>query len=112
MTKRKARTVRFTKGESMVYMGAAIAFVLTFIFQVFFSAQIGNMKMEERLPKKRVENKKMDIQEMRYEIKEQEKKNESLSMKVSELTAFDKVKDVVKDMGLAYNNDNIIIVNE
>ncbi|MCI8446698.1 MAG: hypothetical protein HFH31_04295 [Bacilli bacterium] len=98
MTKRKARTVRFTKGESMVYMGAAIAFVLTFIFQVFFSAQIGNMKM--------------DIQEMRYEIKEQEKKNESLSMKVSELTAFDKVKDVVKDMGLAYNNDNIIIVNE
>jgi len=33
-------------------------------------------------------------------------------MKVSELTAFDKVKDVVKDMGLAYNNDNIIIVNE
>ena len=98
MTKRKARTVRFTKGESMVYMGAAIAFVLTFIFQVFFSAQIGNMKM--------------DIQEMRYEIKEQEKKNESLSMKVSELTAFDKVKDVVKDMGLAYNNDNIIVVNE
>ncbi len=98
MAKRKARTVRFTKGESMVYMGAAIAFVLTFIFQVFFSAQIGNMKM--------------DIQEMRYEIKEQEKKNESLSMKVSELTAFDKVKDVVKDMGLAYNNDNIIIVNE
>ena len=98
MTKRKARTVRFTKGESMVYMGAAIAFVLTFIFQVFFSAQIGNMKM--------------DIQEMRYEIKEQEKKNESLSMKVSELTAFDKVKDVVKDMGLAYNNDNIIIVIE
>ena len=98
MAKRKARTVRFTKGESMVYMGAAIAFVLTFIFQVFFSAQIGNMKM--------------DIQEMRYEIKEQEKKNESLSMKVSELIAFDKVKDVVKDMGLAYNNDNIIIVNE
>ena len=98
MAKRKARTVRFTKGESMVYMGAASAFVLTFIFQVFFSAQIGNMKM--------------DIQEMRYEIKEQEKKNESLSMKVSELTAFDKVKDVVKDMGLAYNNDNIIIVNE
>ena len=98
MAKRKARTVRFTKGESMVYMGAAIACVLTFIFQVFFSAQIGNMKM--------------DIQEMRYEIKEQEKKNESLSMKVSELTAFDKVKDVVKDMGLAYNNDNIIIVNE
>ena len=47
MTKRKARTVRFTKGESMVYMGAAIAFVLTFIFQVFFSAQIGNMKMDK-----------------------------------------------------------------
>ena len=33
-------------------------------------------------------------------------------MKVSELTAFDKIKDVVKDMGLAYNNDNIIVIEQ
>ena len=33
-------------------------------------------------------------------------------MKVSELTSFDKVKDIVADMGLEYNNDNIIILTK
>ena len=33
-------------------------------------------------------------------------------MKVSELTSFDKVKDIVNAMGLEYNNDNIIIINQ
>ena len=33
-------------------------------------------------------------------------------MQVNELTSFDYVNNIVKDMGLAYNNDNIIIINE
>lgn len=33
-------------------------------------------------------------------------------MKVNELTSFDKVKEVVEDMGLAYNNENIIVVEK
>ena len=33
-------------------------------------------------------------------------------MKINELTSFDKVKDIVKDMGLAYNNENIIVIDE
>ena len=33
-------------------------------------------------------------------------------MQVSELTSYDKIKDVVKDMGLAYNNENIIIISK
>ena len=33
-------------------------------------------------------------------------------MKVNELTSFDKVKEVIAEMGLAYNNDNIIVVND
>ena len=54
----------------------------------------------------------MNIEKIRSEITAQEKQNESLSMKVSELTSFDKVKEVVKEMGLAYNNDSIVIINE
>ena len=33
-------------------------------------------------------------------------------MKVNELTSFENVKGVVKEMGLAYNNDNIIVVGK
>ena len=33
-------------------------------------------------------------------------------MQVSELTSYDKIKDIVKEMGLAYNNENIIVVTK
>lgn len=98
MAKKKVRTVRFTKGERLVYGCAMIAVAMTFVLQVFCSASVSNLNMS--------------IEEVRYQITEQEKKNESLSMKVSELTSFDKVEGVVKDMGLAYNNDNIVVVSE
>lgn len=98
MAKRKVRTIRFTKGERLVYLSAVIATVMTFVLQVFCSANVGNLNM--------------NIESIRYEITEQEKKNESLSMQISELTSFDKVKEVVKEMGLAYNNDSIVIINE
>ena len=67
------------------------------MLQIFCGASIGNLKMS--------------VEKLNYEISNQNKTNESLTMKVNELTAFDKVKDVVKDMGLAYNNDNIIIID-
>ena len=98
MSRKKGRTIRFTKGERLVYISAAIAAVMTFVLQVFCSASTGHLNM--------------NIEDIRYQITEQEKKNESLSMKVSELTSFDKVKDIVKDMGLMYNNDSIVIINE
>lgn len=98
MARKKVRRVRFTKGEKLVYTSAFVATVMTFVLQVFCSASIGNLNIK--------------IEQSRLEITEQEKKNESLAMKVSELTSFDKVKDIVKEMGLAYNNDNIIIVSE
>ncbi|MCI9233961.1 MAG: hypothetical protein HFH08_05140 [Bacilli bacterium] len=98
MAKRKVRTIRFTKGERLVYVSAIVATVMTFVLQVFCSANVGNLNM--------------NIEKIRSEITAQEKQNESLSMKVSELTSFDKVKEVVKEMGLAYNNDSIVIINE
>jgi len=98
MKKKKVRRIIFTRGEQLVYAGAMLAIVMTFVLQVFCSASIGNLNMSN--------------EEIRYQIKQQEKKNESLAMKVSELTSFDNLKDIVKDMGLAYNNDNIVIVSD
>ena len=33
-------------------------------------------------------------------------------MKVNELTSFDNIKEVIEDLGLAYNNENIIIIDK
>ena len=54
----------------------------------------------------------MSIEQLEYKINNQEKKNESLTMKVNELTSFDKAKEVVSNMGLAYNNDNVVVIND
>lgn len=87
-----------TKGEVLLYSVASICLFATIVVKIFFSAGITSLNMT-------IEQKKSDITD-------QEKVNEGLNMKVNELTAYFKVKDVVSDMGLAYNNDNIIIIDD
>ena len=52
------------------------------------------------------------VEKLKADVSTQAKKNESLTMQVNELTSFDYVDGIVKNMGLAYNNDNIIIIDE
>ena len=98
MAKKKGRRIRITKGEKLIYTCGLFCMLGTVLLQVFCGANVSHLNMS--------------IEQIRYEINEQDKKNESLTMKVNELTSFSKVKDVVKDMGLAYNNFNIVIINE
>lgn len=81
----------------LVFYGI-VALVFTMGFKIFCEASISELKMS--------------IEKTKYNIDVQEKKNESLTMKVNELTSFENVNSVVKEMGLAYNNDNIIVVSE
>ena len=96
--KRKQRKMRITKGERLLYVGAAFFLCFTLVMKIFCGAGVGRLSM--------------NIEQLKYEINTQEKKNESLTMKVNELTSFDKVKEVIAEMGLAYNNENIIVVND
>lgn len=94
----KKKKIKITKGEKLLYMLTFVAFLGTLLVKVFCGASVGHLNMS--------------VEVLKYNVNSQEKKNESLVMQVNELTAFDKVKDVVADMGLAYNNENIIIVSE
>ena len=94
--KRTRKVVRLTKGEKMLYTMGLLCAVLTVFIRVFSSASIGNLKM--------------DIEKINYKIENQEKKNQSLTMQVNELTSYEKLNGVLKEMGLAYNNENIIVV--
>ena len=97
MAKKKNKT-KITKGERMLYFYATVAFFLMLGLKIFCGASIGEMKMS--------------IEEKRYNIEQQEKTNESLTMQVNELTSFENVQKVVKEMGLAYNNNNIIVIDK
>lgn len=87
-----------TKGEKILYTLAGLCICFTFVLKIFCGAGIGHLSMS--------------VEQLKYDINVQEKTNESLNMKVSELTSFDKIKKVVEEMGLAYNNENILIVND
>ena len=96
MKKSTRKVVRLTRGEKMLYTLGFFCLVFTIVIRVFSSASISNLKM--------------DIEKINYKIENQERKNQSLTMQVNELTSYENLNDVLKDMGLAYNNDNIIVV--
>lgn len=96
--KKQNRKKRITKGEVFLWLLIVFCLSSTFVIKIFCGATISNLSMS--------------VEKMRYEIDTQGKTNESLVMKVNELTSFDKIKDVVNDMGLAYNNDNVIVIND
>lgn len=100
MKKNATKRVRFhiTKGEKVMLFCSVFITVTILLVQVFCGAMTGNLSL--------------NVEKLKYEIDTQSKKNESLEMQVSELTSYDKIKDVVKDMGLAYNNSNIIVISK
>lgn len=98
MNKRKTKIIKISIGEKILYTCAVLALCSTFLLKIFCSANIGNLNIM--------------VEKLKLNVSTQSKKNESLTMQVNELTSFDYVNNIVKDMGLAYNNENIIIIND
>ncbi len=94
----KKRRLKITRGEKILYISAILAFVCTMLLQVFVSSKIESLNM--------------NVEQLRQKVSVQEKKNESLTMKVNEMTYFENVKKVADEMGLSYNQENIIIVDD
>jgi len=89
---------KITKGEKLLYFAGITCIALVVVIKVFFGAGIGNFKMGN--------------EQLKTQINTEKKNVESLTMQVNELTSYDRVKEVVKDLGLAYNNDNIVVIND
>ncbi len=49
----------------------------------------------------------LEVQKLNKEVNQQKNKNESLEMKIDEMTSLDRIKEVSTKYGLAYNSDNI-----
>ena len=97
MTKKK-RVSKSVKKEKRLYR----YFVITTIFLV-----LGIIYSRATLSKINLE-----IQELSDIIKEENDDNQSLAMKINEMVSLDKIRQVSKDQGLTYNNNNIKSVLE
>ena len=98
MKKKKRKVARFTKGEKLLYALAIICLCSTFVLKIFVSASTSDLKIQ--------------IEKVNAKIEKQKSTNESLTMQVNELTSYENIDSILKDMGLAYNNENIIIINK
>ena len=96
--KKKSRRLKITLEEKLIIFIIILSIGGLFATQIFFGAQISNIKME--------------IEKIDYRIEAQEKKNESLTMQVNELTSYENVSKIIEKMGLEYNNKNIIVINK
>lgn len=49
----------------------------------------------------------LEVQKLNKEVSNQRNKNESLEMKIDEMTSLDRVKEISSEYGLSYNSENI-----
>ena len=49
----------------------------------------------------------IELQDMNKKVEKAEDTNESLAMKINEMASLENIQSVSKNLGLAYNNENI-----
>ena len=94
--KKMKKVVKIGRLEKLFYTFTFLLLVALPFMVVFLQATLSKVNVQ--------------VEQVKNEIKKQEKKNESLSMKINELASLDKIIEVAHEQGLSYNNDNIRIV--
>ena len=54
----------------------------------------------------------LDVQKLEQELEKQNNTNESLVMKINEMASLDNILTTSIEEALAYNNENIIVINK
>ncbi len=96
MRVQKSRKMRLFRIEKLLYITAICLLLISPVVIVFSKATLSKLNIE--------------VEQLKNEISTQEKKNQSLTMKVNELVSLDNIKLVAQNMGLKYNNDNIKVI--
>ena len=91
--KKKQKKNKVSRLEKIVYTVTILLLFASPFAVVFFQATLSKVNI--------------DVEKVKKEIRSQEKKNESLEMKINELASLDKIIEVAQAQGLSYNNDNI-----
>jgi len=92
MRKVKKR-LKMSKFERLLYAFTFALLVITPLSIIFSQATLSKVNYE--------------VEKCKKQIARQEKKNESLTMKIDELASLDKIQEVAKEQGLSYNNNSI-----
>ena len=96
--KKVKKRLKMSRFERLIYRFLLVVLVATPFMLVFSQATLSKINFE--------------VEKTKKTITVQEKKNESLTMKVNELASLEKIQEVAKEQGLSYNNNNIRTIPE
>lgn len=96
--KRVKRRLKMSKFERLLYIFTLVMILATPFALVFSQATLSEVNFE--------------VEKTKKQLSTQEKKNESLTMKINELASLEKIQEVAKEQGLSYNNHNIKTIIE
>ncbi len=91
--KRVKKRLKMSKFERLLYIFTLVMVLATPFALVFSQATLSEVNFE--------------VEKTKKQLSTQEKKNESLTMKINELASLEKIQEVAKEQGLSYNNHNI-----
>lgn len=93
MKKNKKKNKFFSSFERFMYKLCIVVIVLLIVSIVFSETTLAQVNIE--------------VQKLEKEVEEQEKFNDSLEMKIDEITSLDNINKISQEYGLSYNSDNI-----
>ena len=96
--KKIKKRLKMSKFERLIYTFTLVLVLLTPFALVFSQTTLSEVNFE--------------VEKLTKSIDTQEKKNESLTMKINELASLEKIQQVAKEQGLTYNNKNIKSITE
>lgn len=97
VTKKKSKVRKIFRGERAIYFTLALILLAIPVCNVYTKAILSESNIA--------------LEEIKSDIKEQEKINESLKMEISELASLDTIQSIAAEIGLTYKNVNIKVVS-
>lgn len=91
--KKTKKKVKFLKGEKLMY---------TILVLIILAIPVAKVCTQAILSESNIK-----VERMRKDINKQQRYNESLSMKISELASLENIESIANELGLSYNNSNI-----
>lgn len=91
---KKKKKKGLTKVERFIFKSGIFMMVTLLTLIVFTSATVSKMNIE--------------LQKMNEKVETQENTNESLAMKINEMASLENIQAISKNLGLTYNNENIL----
>ena len=97
MKKNKKASAKLIKFEKKYTTVGTIVLLSLWVFSFFTKVSLSSINVE--------------VERLNTKVSKQEKTNQSLTMKINELASLENIQTVANTEGLAYNNSNIVIVN-